>query len=937
MKNIYKNLPLFFACCFLAHGSADAQCAAQQTGGTATNMFTLIRNNTSSIAANKALNTIVFIHRNDAGVFGGSSGNLRYDISTNGGTSWTLNQGVLNPLNTSFARYPNIAIYNPAANTNTANAYVSYMAPTINSSSSAWNGEVTGVQQLTGGGTTETYNQNGIGTTWQAGSLVNGAPGVLWAIDPLVPSTLTGFNIYKGTWSTVLNDVVWNINYVCSPPFNTTWSSPVITDYNIAFDPTGQIGYFSFLGHVTPGPTNYGLYPVLYKTTNGGTSWTGPIQVDLTQFSCITSNTVSPNVPSTNIEHDLVVDVNGNPHLITTLGNASNYTFNYSTWHHMYDITLKNGLWAAYDLGNVNGAPFTFGVSPNFGSQWQTPQAARSADGTKIFFTWTDNSSYSLGTGNSTPDLYGKGYNVSNDTWTPTKNFTSCNLAVAGKILFPHIAPEVLEPSSSSFKLAVAYGENAVTNDLGQTANFKFLDNITFSTSEFSVTVPPATVTVQQAPLALICPGSSLTLNVAGSAGQALWNTGATTTTLSITSGTATSYSVVAQVGCNVGTATIAVATLSTTASVLNSNVCPGNPANFTAVGNALGYTWTPGSVTGTNVTLNPTVNTVTLTIQGSNSCTATQTVNVNLLPQPTISVAGGGTICAGVILTLTATGAQTYVWDNSATGGTFTDTPLTNTNYTVTGTAANTCTNVQTVSVSVKPSPTVNAVSSQSAVCAGQSVILTANGAVSYSWNALPSGPTTTVTPTANTVYTVIGVGANLCETTKTINIIAYALPSITVTPARAIFCKGEKIKLTASGASSYTWTTIGALTSTVQVNPVTTTIYSLTAISAEGCLNDGTYTLVVSLCTGIDQHSQSSENLFQVYPNPATSEFVIKGDTYMELNIVNELGQLVKQITLNESNSYAVSVENLTAGIYFIQRQTNTGSIQKKIVITR
>lgn len=935
MKNIYQKISALTTC-LLLQGTVYSQCGAQQNGGTASNMFTLIRNNTSSIATNKALNTIVFIHRNDAGIFGGNSGHLRYDISTNGGTSWTLNQGVLNPVNSNLARYPNIAIYNPAANTSTSNAYVSYMAPTINGAS-AWNGEVTGVQQLTGAGTTETYNQNGIGTTWQAGSLVNGAPGVLWAIDAVVPAGLTSFNIYKGVWSTIANDIVWNINYVCTPPFNTgLTTSPTITDYNIAFDPTGQIGYFSFLGHVTPGPSQYGLYPVLYKTTNGGTSWTGPIQVDLTQFSCITSNTVSPNIPSANIEHDLVVDVNGNPHLITTVGSGSNYAFTYTAWHHMYDFTLKNGLWAAYDLGNVNGAPYTFGVSPNFATQWQAPQAARSADGTKIFFTWTDNANYSLGSTNSTPDLYGKAYNVTNDTWTPTKNFTSCNAALAGKILFPHIAPEVLEPTSSSFKLAVVYGEPSVTNDMGVTANFKFLDNITFSTGDFSVTVPPATVTIQQAPLALICPGSSLTLNVTGGAGQAIWSTGATTPTLSITSGTATSYSVVAQVGCNVGTASVAVANLVANPGITSPNICPGNPATFTVSGNALGYTWTPGNATGTNVILNPTINTITLTSLGSSSCTSTQTLAINLLPQPNLAIAGPATICAGYLLNLNVSGAQSYLWDNGSSSSTFTDIPQANIVYTVTGTAANTCTNVQTFSLSVSPSPTLTANSTQSAVCAGQTVVLTGSGAVSYSWNAISSGPTATVTPTATTVYTVTGAGNNLCESTKTISVIAYALPSITVTPARNTFCKGEKIRLTASGATSYTWNSIGALTPSVQVSPTTTAIYSLTGVSVEGCLNTSTYTLTVAPCTGIDQNSMD-DLLFDVYPNPNTGLFTIKGEEELKLTIINELGQAVESVSIMENNSYTTSVNHLPSGVYFIIGQDDTHTIKKKLIIIR
>ena len=929
-----KNYLKIFAFIFFlaANDYYMAQCASVQTGGSSSNMFTLIRNGTSSIAANKALNSIVFIHRNDAGLFGGNSGNLRFDYSANGGTSWTTNQGVLNNLNTNLARYPNIAIYNPVANTNTANAYLSYMAPTIDATLSTWNGEVTGVSQFNATGTTETYNQNGIGTTWQANSLVNGAPGVFWAIDPL---GTTGFNIYRGVWNSLTSDISWSINYVCTPTFSYF---PLLTevDYNIAFDPTGMIGYFCFASHVSGGPSQTALYPTLYKTTNGGSSWTGPITVDLTQFSCITSNTVSPNVPSMNVGSDLVVDANGNPHILTTLGNATNYVFNYGLWHHMYDITLKSGLWVAYDLGNVNGAPNIFGTSPNIATQWQAPQAARSADGSKVFFTWTDNTGYTLGAVNSSPDLIGKAYNVTNDTWTQTKNFTSCNVTTAGKILFPHIAPEVLEPTTSSYKVAAVYGEPSVTNDMLVAATFKFLDNITFAASEFTATVPPATVTIQQAPLVVICPNASVNINITGGAGQAIWNTGATTTSLSVTSGTATSYSVVAQVGCNVGTATIAVTNLTVNPTIPSTGICPGSAANFLVTGNALGYTWTPGNATGTNVTLNPTASTITLTSLGSSSCLSTQTLSINILPPPTITIAGNSTICASTVLSLTASGAQTYVWDNNTTSATFTDTPLINMNYTVIGTAANTCTNTQTFSVVVKPSPTITAASNPTAICIGQTVALTSSGAISYSWNAVASSNNITETPTSSSVYTVTGAGVNLCETSKTVSVIVYALPNLTITPAKNLFCKGEKIKLTASGASSYTWVSPGIISSTLQVSPLNNTTYTVLGTSTENCENTQTFALVVSPCTGIGEFEKNNLQL-SIYPNPNSGSFNVKSEINLHLTLVNEIGQVVSVFSLDENNSHEFTIKELSAGLYFVMGEKDGTPIHQKIVVTR
>lgn len=929
MKKNYAFLFLTIGS-LLFQNKLKSQCAAPVNGGSATNMFTKIRNSTSSIAANKALNTVVFIHRNNVSSFGGSSGKLRFDYSTNAGTTWVNDQGSVNPLETFSARYPNVAIYNPPANTNTANAYLSYMAPTF-SGGAVWNGEVTGVSKLNVTGITESYNQGGIGTSWQASSLVNGAPGVFWAIDPL--STANGFVIYKGVWNNGSSDIIWTTNYSVTPTMYTALSL-IELDFNIAFDPTGMTGYFCFAGHVNPGPSNAALYPILYKTVDGGANWTGPITVDLSKFSCISSNTVSSNVPSMNRGHDLVVDAYGNPHILTTVGSANNYVFNYNAWHHMYDITLKKGVWVAHDLGNVNGAPNIFGTGSNVGTQYQAPQAARTADGTKVFFTWTDNSSYSLGALNASPDLYGKAFNAANDSWTQTKNFTSCNGTIAGKIMFPHIAEEVLEPNAGTYKVAAIYGVPSVTNDLGVVADFKFLDNITFASTEFTVSVPTATVTIPQGPNVLVCSGASVNLSVSN-AGQVIWSNGSTVTPLSITSSSVTSYSVVAQVGCYVGTASVTVSNMTLNAGSTVPSVCPGFPATFTAVGNALSYSWSPGSSTGTNVVLNPTANTVTLSAMGSGSCITTQTVAINILPPPTISISGSTVLCAGRTLTQTASGAQSYVWDNNATGATFTDTPSTNTSYTVIGTAANTCTNTQTVSIVVIPSPTISAIVSSSAVCVGGTIAIIGSGGVTYSLNGAAANSNFTIAPTSSSVYTLTGSGTNLCETDYLIPITAHALPSISVTPTKTLFCKGEKTKLTASGASTYTWTNVGAIAFSISVQPTVTTNYSVSGTSSAGCVNNMVFTLDVSLCTGLSLNSAEHIQL-SVYPNPNTGSFNIQGEQEQELSLMNELGQVIRVIYLNETNDFRAEIKGLASGVYILSGVRSGGSIQQKIIVT-
>jgi hypothetical protein len=912
MKNLYSSFSLL-AAAILLHSELAGQCASTVAVGTSTNMFTAIRNGNHAVAVNKTLNMVTFVHRSNVNLFpGDNGGTLRYDLSVNAGATWTVDLGPLNPLGTNPGRYPNIAIYNPTNNTTPSNAYVSYLAPCI-TTLGAWTGIVSGVSQLTGMGVTENYNQNGIGSFQIPHSLAKGAPGVYWAIEPM-PSITSGFYIYKGVWNSGSSDIIWNYNYTLSPSYYLGLSV-YPSEYNIAFDPTGQTGWVCIMTHVTGGPSAAGLYPVLYKTTNGGNTWSGPIQVDLSGFSCI-SNT-SGSAKSGNIENDLVVDVNGVPHIITTVGSASSYNFSYSSWHHMYDITMKNGLWVAYDLGNVQGGIGTFG-SGTTANQIQAPQAARTADGTKVFFTWTDNSNYSLGAPNMLPNLYGKAFDVVQGMWTQTKSFTSCNANINGQILFPHMAEEVLEPSNNVYKLAVVYGVPTATNDLVNPAAFYFLDNLTFASSEFTVAPPAATVTIAQAPTVFVCPTGSVTISISGNPGDVVWSTGATTKTLGIAAGTLTSLSATAQVGCAIGSASIALVNLTVTPSAITQSICPGGSANFSVTGNAFSYTWMPGSQTGTSATLYPTSGTVSVTAMGSSSCLSTYTVPVTIMQVPSISIAGNNTICAGSVLSLTASGGQSYLWNNIDTSTVFTDTPSANTGYTVIGTAANTCTNSQTINVVVNPTPTITATSSHTGICAGQSMTLFANGAASYAWSGGPPTPTIAVSPPSSTSFTVTGMAANGCTTNLSVPVIVNPLPTLTITTNKASICKGEKATLTASGAASYTWASPASTSPTVLVSPTVTTVYNITGKSGFGCVNTATFSQTVSGCLGISSLTEAGSLL--VYPNPAQGEFTISGAAGTKGIIFNELGQAIFTFRLGDDGISRIAV-NLPAGIYFIR----------------
>lgn len=89
----------------------------------------------SQLWYNKSLNLLTFVHRATTP----SANYLKYDFSTNGGKTWSVDQGPVYVAGDG-ARYPQALIYNPPGNTNPANAYINYFTTTLDNSNSTWGG-----------------------------------------------------------------------------------------------------------------------------------------------------------------------------------------------------------------------------------------------------------------------------------------------------------------------------------------------------------------------------------------------------------------------------------------------------------------------------------------------------------------------------------------------------------------------------------------------------------------------------------------------------------------------------------------------------------------------------------------------------------------------------------------------------------------------------
>jgi gliding motility-associated-like protein len=129
--------------------------------------------------------------------------------------------------------------------------------------------------------------------------------------------------------------------------------------------------------------------------------------------------------------------------------------------------------------------------------------------------------------------------------------------------------------------------------------------------------------------------------------------------------------------------------------------------------------------------------------------------------------------------------------------------------------------------------------------VCSGSSVAMSVSGATSYTWNPGGStGPSLTVSPVANMIYTITGSnGACVSTITTAVNIIAS--PSLNVLNSGPI-CNGGTATLSASGATNYSWSPGSFSGGTINVNPSVTTTYTVMGDNG-GCAGSKTTVVVV------------------------------------------------------------------------------------------
>jgi hypothetical protein len=326
--------------------------------------------------------------------------------------------------------------------------------------------------------------------------------------------------------------------------------------------------------------------------------------------------------------------------------------------------------------------------------------------------------------------------------------------------------------------------------------------------------------------------GGSITLD-AGSFSSYAWSTGATTSTISVS--TTGSYNVLVTDanGCqDRDTIQVTINALPTVSLGNDTTQCGGSIT--LDAGSFSSYAWSTGATSSTiSVSTSGSYNVL---VTDANGCQDRDTVQVTINALPTVSLGNDTTQCGGSI-TLDAGSFSSYTWSTGATTSTIS--VSTTGSYHVLVTDANRCQDRDTIDVTINTLPTVS-LGNDTTQCGG-SITLDAGSFSSYAWST--GATTSTISVSTSGSYNVLVTDANGCQDSDTIDVTINALPTVSL--GNDTTQCGGKITLDAGSFSSYAWST-GATSSTISVS--TTGSYSVLVTDANGCQDRDTIQVTIN-----------------------------------------------------------------------------------------
>jgi PKD repeat protein len=261
--------------------------------------------------------------------------------------------------------------------------------------------------------------------------------------------------------------------------------------------------------------------------------------------------------------------------------------------------------------------------------------------------------------------------------------------------------------------------------------------------------------------------------------------------------------------------------------------------------------------------------------------------------------------------------------------------------------TDANGCTDNASVIVVVNTAPNVTVNPSTATICGGESILISASGAQTYSWNTGSSGSSITVNPTNQTTYTVIGSNGNCPGNPATSTISVTAAPTVIASANPTTISVGGTVSFSSagSGATSYVWD-FGDGNSSTQTNPSHTYSSSgIYVVTLTGTLNGCTNTSLVTINVGgVTIDETDFENSISIHPNPNSGIFELSMNFTksheLKIELYNSLGQVIssKELTKTVNTKIDYDLTEYSGGIYYLIIHSDHGNlVTKRLLISQ
>lgn len=418
------------------------------------------------------------------------------------------------------------------------------------------------------------------------------------------------------------------------------------------------------------------------------------------------------------------------------------------------------------------------------------------------------------------------------------------------------------------------------------------------------------------------CENTDITLDAENIGSTYLWNTGATTQTITTAIPGTFSVTVTNANGCiafdevDVSVLTAPVIDLG-----IDTGFCDGSTFTINATTPDVSYLWNTGATTSTIDVNTPGLFSVIIT--NGFGCSDTDAINLIEYAGPVVDLGDDDSYCSGEAILLDATNPDcTYLWNTGATTPTLYITE--SGTFSVTVTNAQGCSAFDEINIIVNPLPVAD-LGPDITSCADVPVLLDATTPFcSYVWS---TGETTaTILVTEPGLYTVAITNSFGCFIIDSIHIFNYAPTAVELTLPFETICNNiAPFTLTGGTPDGGSYSGDGVTDNIFNANEAGagTHVITYSYTDINGCTTTAEQTITVTICQEVETDTEGSITL---YPNPAMNQFIIENTTHQQLEniaIYNANGDLVfSEINIAVGSPVtSVDIQDLPSGYYQVK----------------